>query len=153
MSDCLMHYGVKGMKWGVRKSRYNENYSEDQRKRDKGVYGRTGVRRINKRMNSGMNISAARSKEAGRIHSTRRRAVFAGQAGSMVGGIGGAIAGYHFSNKILSKYGSGDPTTDMAIRMAASGGVGSIGRLLGRYGGQSLGMLSGGYSPSKFRYG
>ena len=124
----LNHHGVKGMKWGVRK---NENYSADQRKRDKGIYGSGGVRRINRSMNKGHSISSARSKEAGRIYKYRRMGTALGSVGGAVGGVGGAIAGFKVSRKVLSKYGTGDPTMDMF----ASGAV-----------------AMGGYNPSKFRY-
>ena len=92
----LMHYGVKGMKWGVRnyqnpdgsltaegKKRYynsdgsltkkgareipNANYSRKQQMRDKSIYGEKGVRRINEQLNKGNMISGARSLEAKRV--------------------------------------------------------------------------------------
>ena len=92
----LMHYGVKGMKWGVRnyqnpdgsltaegKKRYynsdgsltkkgtkeipNANYSHRQQMRDKSIYGEKGVRRINEQLNKGNMISGARSLEAKRV--------------------------------------------------------------------------------------
>lgn len=178
MNNELKHHGIKGMKWGVRKyqnmdgtytragiDRYgyrnarvsgrmpNANYSNEQRLRDRNVYGRGGVRRINKSMNSGMNISAARSKEANRIYKHRRIGVTAGQVGSVAGGVAGAVAGYALSNKALQKYGTGDPMTDMMIKSVVASGTFQVGKMLGRYGGQSIGMLSGGYSPKKFRYG
>ena len=92
----LMHYGVKGMKWGVRnyqnpdgtltaegKKRYynsdgsltkkgakeipNPNYSRKQQMCDKSIYGEKGVRRINEQLNKGNMISGARSLEAKRV--------------------------------------------------------------------------------------
>ena len=75
MGDYLIHYGVKGMKWGVRKdrgsltggrSKWNSNYSETQRTRDQAISGRGGVRRIHKSMNNGQTVSGARSIEAAR---------------------------------------------------------------------------------------
>ena len=150
MGDYLIHYGVKGMKWGVRHD--NPNYSSEQRKRDKSVYGRGGVRRINRSMNKGHSISSARSKEAARIYRVRRTAVAAGKIGSIVGGVGGAIGGYHAANKILRKYGTGDATTDMMIKGTVSAGSYSVARTLGNSGSQYLTMILGGYSPSKFRY-
>ena len=54
--DSLMHFGIKGMRWGVRryqnkdgsltpagKKRYSENYSEQQRIRDRKLYGERAV--------------------------------------------------------------------------------------------------------------
>ena len=92
----LMHYGVKGMQWGVRnyqnpdgtltdagKRRYynsdgsltkkgikeipNPGYSKQQQYRDRSIYGEKGVRRINAQMNKGNMISGARSLEAKRV--------------------------------------------------------------------------------------
>ena len=149
-SNELYHYGVKGMKWGDRKD--NPNHSSDQRRRDKGIYGRGGVRRINRSMNKGHSISSARSKEADRIYKHRRMGVYLGRAGSVAGGVGGAVVGYKASQKILRKYGVGDPATDMLIKGTISSGAYKASSMLGRMGGQSLGMILGGYKPSKFRY-
>ena len=149
-SPYLEHHGVKGMKWGVRHD--NPNYSEAQRKRDRQVYGRGGVRRINRSMNQGESISAARSREARRINTTRMVAAKVGSVTGMIGGIGGAVAGYKFSQKILQKYGTGDQMTDTTISAVASGGAFRTIQALSRIGGQSLTMMARGYSPSKFRY-
>lgn len=157
-SDCdIYHYGVKGMKWGVRKEeQYHPDYSSDQRNRDKAVYGRGGVRRINKNMKRGDKISTARSKEATRINSARKHARVAGQVGSALGAIGGAIGGYYASKYVQKAFGTkisafSDPTVSMAVTIAITAGAGAVGKQLGRYGGQSAAMAVRGYSPKKYR--
>ena len=65
----LYHYGVKGMKWGVRKKNYNEpnkKYTEKQRKSDRDLYGKGAERRINKSMNKGHSLASARQLESQR---------------------------------------------------------------------------------------
>ena len=74
--DYLAHFGIKGMKWGVRryqnkdgsltpagKRRYSEDYSEKQRIRDRKIYGKGAEKRINKRMLNGESIQSARHDE------------------------------------------------------------------------------------------
>ena len=62
----LYHYGVKGMRWGVRRNRVNKDYTAKQRKRDRAFYGQGGERRINRRMNEGHGLQGARHYEAER---------------------------------------------------------------------------------------
>lgn len=75
----LYHHGIKGQKWGVRrfqnadgtltsagKARKAENYSEQQRIRDRKIYGKGAEGRINKRMLNGESIQSARHNEVKR---------------------------------------------------------------------------------------
>ena len=76
--DELYHYGIKGMKWGVRKkvqsagdyvrsrNAYNKNYSDRQRKNDRTLYGNGAERRINRRLNKGYGLQGARHFEVER---------------------------------------------------------------------------------------
>lgn len=66
--DELYHYGVKGMKWGVRKksSSVNKNYTSKQRKQDRAFYGKGGEKRINKKLNEGHSLRGARHYEVKR---------------------------------------------------------------------------------------
>ena len=81
----IYHYGVKGMKWGVRKSEYksmsrkdrrklrkrkNEDYDDEQRLTDKYTLGGGSVRRINKRMNKGATYKQAKRREYARRFAT-----------------------------------------------------------------------------------
>ena len=81
MANELVHYGVLGMKWGVRKhsnanrdsilsskrkTDWNSHYKEIDRKVDKSIYGKGGVKRINKRMNKGQSYKKAWAVELGR---------------------------------------------------------------------------------------
>lgn len=82
-SSYLEHYGVKGMKWGIRKARLksenaitnrnkskkqldkrNKKYGSADYSRDVSIYGRGGAERINKRLNKGKTLDQARRREA-----------------------------------------------------------------------------------------
>lgn len=152
-NDYLAHHGIKGMKWGVRKSRYNSNYSQEQRARDKQVYGRGGVRRINRSMNRGTPISGARSREADRIYNARKVARVAGLVTGAA--LVGVVAYKH--RDIGLKVGSaiirrtGSKTLAAAGISVSSFAAINVANQLGRYGGESIAMLMQGYSPTKRR--
>jgi hypothetical protein len=60
----IKHHGVKGMHWGVRKNTpTNANYAKSQQRYDRNNVGKGGVKRINRRMNKGMDIKSARKAE------------------------------------------------------------------------------------------
>ena len=61
----LVHFGVKGMRWGTRKtpSVDNPRYGSNQRAEDLQVFGKRGVNRINNRMNSGQTHEKASNRE------------------------------------------------------------------------------------------
>ena len=88
----LAHYGVKGMKWGVRRQRRkaaalkdrnawreksrserketrdqpNKRYTKNDRYWDETIYGKKGVKRINRRMNKGQTHGQAERREVAR---------------------------------------------------------------------------------------
>ena len=74
MEDELYHFGVKGMKWGVRRAerkarraelnKPNVHYDKSQRRADRASYGKLGDRRINRRMNKGQSHFKAQVNES-----------------------------------------------------------------------------------------
>lgn len=176
MKNELTHWGIKGQKWGVRryqnedgtlteagKKRYGvesdgPSYSDQQYKRDIDVYGKSGANRINRQMIEGASVSGARSKEAERIESFRKGARVAGHVGSYIGSVGGALGGYILGRKVVPKIvekmmgGNYNPAIAQIVGSTAVGiAASATGKALGKIGGESIAMLSGGYSPSKKR--
>ena len=80
-----MHYGVKGMRWGFSKQKINADYTPKQRDRDKALYGRGGVRRINKRLNDGGSLTGSRSREVARRNEVVSRNFYLRNGGNIVG--------------------------------------------------------------------
>lgn len=69
MGSEISHYGVKGMHWGVRKQHDdspNPRYSARRQAEDQQIYGKGGVKRINRRMNKGQKLAKAQQREAWR---------------------------------------------------------------------------------------
>lgn len=63
MTD-IVHSGVKGMKWGVRKAQpMNSKYTKGRVAQDERTFGKGGVRRINKRLNAGKTYKQAVRRE------------------------------------------------------------------------------------------
>ena len=101
-SNELYHYGVKGMKWGVRKKSRNEpnkNYTEKQRKSDRALYGKGAERRINRKMNDGYNVSTARHFEVERRQRINKTKRIAKNTARVVGPIALTIAVSELANR------------------------------------------------------
>ena len=98
--DHFAHYGALGMKWGVRKDvsskkSSNKDYSANQRKRDRQVYGSRGEKRVNKAMNQGDSISVARGREKHKRDKVLGRNKYTRIAGKTAGGVAGIVAGQY----------------------------------------------------------
>jgi hypothetical protein len=77
MSPNLVHYGVKGMHWGVRKNTpTHSSYTSGQQATDRQKHGQAGVKRINRRLNKGMTLEKARKRE--RSYKTKIRLALIG---------------------------------------------------------------------------
>jgi hypothetical protein len=83
--DDLIHFGVRGMRWGHRKARDNspnESYTSRQRTADSNFLGKRAVKRINRDINSGKTRKQA-LKSA--VNHNRRLAVgYAAAAAALV---------------------------------------------------------------------
>lgn len=172
--DFLAHYGVEGMRWGQRRgelSKSNPDYNSDQRKRDKQIYGRGGVKRINKNLNSGDSISTARGSEKTRRDRVFGRNKYVRQGGKVAGAVGGVVlanVGISALSKVaktgpartfVSKiFGSGAGASlstianfanTPAVRLAASSGAAYVGNMLAGDIAVSVNTRAAGYDPSR----
>ena len=73
MVDILKHYGIKGMKWGVRRKRgsdgrVSKDYSESRKllKKRTSSLSNEDIRKINKRLNLEQNLSRMDPTDRGR---------------------------------------------------------------------------------------
>ena len=184
--NFLEHYGVLGMKWGrtkadgnsaVPKGR-NKDYSGNQRKRDRQIYGAGGTRRVNKKMNKGDSISVARGDEKTRRDRVMSKNKYARQGGKVAGAVGGVVLanvamsgvrklatskkGMQFLAKamgIKSREGakvlydglqvSKKVLSDPVIVLGASAAAAKVGEMLSGDIGVAANMRSHGYNPDR----
>lgn len=132
MNNELMHHGILGMKWGVRRyqrkdgsltSAGKSRYSDSQRIRDEKIYGKKAAKRIEKRVASGEGIQSARHDEAVRSSSKPgKRRIAIGVAKGVAGaGLTGAA--------VLAMTGKGP--AGKALKGIANSTVGTITSSLG----------------------
>lgn len=125
----IKHYGVKGMHWGVRKNTpTNENYNRNKQDYDRRYYGQGGVKRINRRLNSGTDLATARNQErkfrrrrrtavsVGFVAVKNRKTLIAGAkaAGTIIGLVGG-VAAQHIAVKAEAKRGQAAAANIMGL--------------------------------------
>ena len=90
--DYLYHFGVKGMKWGVRKT--NKKYTSSRQKQDERLYGKQATKRVNKRLNKGETLVSARHSEVVRRDkkiARKKKLKNAVETGASIVGIAGAM--------------------------------------------------------------
>lgn len=100
----LIHFGVKGMRWGVRKAEpINSAYTTRMQGNDKGRHGKRAVKRINRRLNEGMTRDKALEKEDLR-NAYQRLALLGGVlAASLVADYGSVSSGTFAKNYVGNK--------------------------------------------------
>lgn len=103
MDFPLQHYGVKGMKWGVRRNRnaVNKDYTAKQRKHDRTFYGKGGEKRINKRLNEGHGLRGARHYEAERKEKNEKLKRVAKKGAKKVANVMSTIGTYYMIDQVF----------------------------------------------------
>lgn len=142
--DELIHYGVPGMKWGVRKAQ-SKNYEDSAVKRDRALYGDKAVRRINKYMLKGDDYMTARHKMGNREYKKGRLQNIAGKI-AVPAGVGLGIGSALLSNKLrrMSDYGRGK-YVDLLNEGGRDASNGRIWKLFGAMDNASKGAKLAGY--------
>ena len=131
MNNELYHYGVKGMKWGHRKSNaVNKNYTAKQRKQDRAFYGSRGEKRINKKLNQGHGLRGARHYEAERKERNAKRKKMVQKGVRRATKVLGTIGSLYITDKVFYG-GAGTKSVKYVGKKAAQKAISSIGKMRG----------------------
>lgn len=131
MTNELTHYGVKGMKWGVRRNRVNKDYSAKQRKQDRAFYGKGGEKRINKKLNEGHGLRGARHYEAERKERGEKMKRIAKKGAKKVGKALSTVGTYYIIDQVFYN-GAGTRIAKEAIVQTGRAAVTGILMAMGR---------------------
>ena len=174
VEDFLAHYGVLGMKWGKSK---NPDYTPQQVKRDRQLYGTRGVNRINKNLNAGDQISVARGVEVTRKNAVVKKNKYIRPGGKVLGALGGVVAANvaisslkkavnsravgvfitkvfgsnpnTHTNVALGLYKASNFLNTPKVRLTISSGAAYVGNLIGGDIAVNANMRSHGYDPNR----
>lgn len=164
--EFLEHFGVKGMKWGKR-SPQHPDYTNDQAKRDRQVYGTRGAKRVNKSLHAGNKISVARGDEKTRRDAVMGKNKYVRQGGKIAGAAVGAVGGFlggralaksaasQAGQKAINKlFGSNGPLVSSllgspAVSFAAAAGAAKIATMFAGDLAVSANMRANGYDPNR----
>lgn len=140
----IYHFGVKGMKWGVRKQRAS-GYSESAYNADKAKHGTRGANRINKSVMQGHSLRKAQELEKERHRSVAGTAALLSYGGAIAGGLAGGAASKRVTNVVamgvlpsVNKYLGKNAATRMYSVLGSDMGQSAI-----RYGTSYVGGLAG----------
>lgn len=143
----LYHYGVLGMKWGVRrkrdsgsdsddsttsKKRVNKDYTAKQRKQDRAFYGKGGEKRVNKKLNEGHGLRGARHYEAERKAKKEKAARIAKKGAKKTAKILGNIGAAYISDQVFND-GMGTRAAKTAAKYAGRAAVTAFVKARGGY--------------------
>lgn len=142
--DDIYHFGVKGMKWGVRKKNAR-GYSNAAYNADRAKHGTPGANRINESVSKGTSLKKAQAMERERHRSASGTASLLGYGGGIAGAFAGRAAGTKVTSLIaygtlpsINKYLGSNTAVKMAFALNSD-----IGREAVSYGMSVLGGIAG----------